>query len=189
MTGVAVGVIIGSLSAESVNRSLHLALKRLAPAAGLDLTEIPIRPLPMYDRDLDDSLPEAVIAFKARLLAVEGVIIVTPEYNRSIPGTLKNALDWASRPWGENSFRGKPSAVIGASIGSIGTAVAQQHLRSILSYFASPELAQPEAYIHARPGLILPDGRITEDSTEAFLLRWLGAVRNHVVGAAPSGGG
>lgn len=117
---------------------------------------------------------------------MDALIFVTPEYNRSIPGVLKNAIDWGSRPWGKNSFAKKPSAVIGASIGGIGTAVGQQHLRSILSYVNSPELAQPEAYIHFPPGLITDSGEVTVDSTVEFLKEWLGAFEvfvGKVVGA------
>jgi chromate reductase, NAD(P)H dehydrogenase (quinone) len=104
---------------------------------------------------------------------VDALMFVTPEYNRSIPGSLKNAIDWGSRPYGQNSFAKKPSAVIGASIGVISTAVGQQHLRSILSYVNSPELAQPEAYIHFTDGLITDDGDVTNDSTAEFLKTWL----------------
>ena len=107
--------------------------------------------------------------------AVDALMFVTPEYNRSIPGALKNAIDWGSRPWGKNSFAHKPSAVIGTSPGAISTAVAQQHLRSILSFVNSPELAQPEAYIQYRDGLITDDGEVTDPTTAEFLRTWLGA--------------
>jgi chromate reductase len=100
---------------------------------------------------------------------------VTPEYNRDIPGALKNAIDWASRPWGTNSFARKPSAVIGASPGKIGTAVAQQNLRSILSYCNSPQMNSPEAYIQASPGLITDRGEVTDSTTEEFLREYLRA--------------
>ncbi|MCW5951003.1 MAG: NAD(P)H-dependent oxidoreductase [Propionibacteriaceae bacterium] len=112
--------------------------------------------------------------------AADALIIVTPEYNRSVPGVLKNALDWISRPWGENSLRGKPSAVIGTSVGAIGTAVAQQHLRGILAFLASPTLTQPEAYIHTTPGLISAEGEITNEATAEFLHDWLTAVHTHI---------
>ncbi|GAA2181378.1 NADPH-dependent FMN reductase [Brooklawnia cerclae] len=179
MTTYNVGVLIGSLSKDSINRRLFTALARLAPSADLRLAEVPIRDLPMYNRDLDSALPEEVTAFKAAIEASDAVILITPEYNRSIPGALKNALDWASRPWGSNSLAGKPSAVIGTSIGAIGTAVAQQHLRSILSFLNSPELSQPEAYIQTVPGLITDEGEVTNESTAEFLLNWLKAVHTH----------
>lgn len=180
MTTYNVGVIIGSISSTSINRRLARALAKLAPQADLVLTEIPIAGLPFYTADNDGAIPEAAAEFKAAIEASDGIIIVTPEYNRSVPGVLKNALDTASRPWGDNSFAGKPSAVIGASVGAIGTAVAQQHLRSILSFLASPELAQPEGYLQMRDGLIADDGDVTDASTEEFLLSWLKAVHTHI---------
>jgi chromate reductase, NAD(P)H dehydrogenase (quinone) len=167
-----VGVFIGSLSKDSINRKLAKALQKLAPEA-LDLQEIPIRDLPLYNYDFDADFPPEGKAFKDAVAAVDALMFVTPEYNRSIPGSLKNAIDWGSRPYGQNSFAKKPSAVIGASIGVISTAVGQQHLRSILSYVNSPELAQPEAYIHFTDGLITDDGDVTNDSTAEFLKTWL----------------
>jgi chromate reductase len=176
----AVGVLIGSLSSTSINRRLVGALSNLAPTVGLQLTEIPIDGLAMYSQDHDAHYPLAARAFKEAIVRSDAILIATPEYNRSIPGALKNAIDWASRPRGTNAFSGKPSAVIGASLGAIGTAVAQQHLRSILSFCASPELAQPEAYIQMREGLITDEGKITDASTEAFLTDWLGAFHQHI---------
>jgi|SRR5687767_2757780 len=108
-------------------------------------------------------------ARRVRHVDEEGERGGAPEYNRSIPGALKNAIDWASRPWGQNSFRRKPSAVIGASTGAIGTAIAQQDLRSLLGYCNSPQMNAPEAYIRFTPGLILEDGRVTNEKTEEFL--------------------
>ncbi|APF33001.1 NADPH-dependent FMN reductase [Microbacterium sp. NPDC006705] len=180
MTTYNVGVIVGSISSTSINRRLAKALTKLAPQAGLELTEIPIAPLPFYSADNDASIPAEAAEFKAAVEKADGVIIVTPEYNRSVPGVLKNALDTASRPWGDNSFAGKPSAVIGISIGAVGTAVAQQHLRSILSFLASPELSQPEGYLQLTEGLIDDDGTVTNESTSEFLLSWLKAVHAHV---------
>lgn len=180
MTTYNVGLIIGSIATESINRRLANALVRLAPQADLNLTEIPIKNLPFYSYDNDGAIPAEAAEFKSAVEGSDAVVIVTPEYNRSVPGVLKNALDTASRPWGQNSFAGKPSAVIGASVGAIGTAVAQQHLRSILSFLASPELSQPEAYIHLRDGLIADDGEVTDESTAEFLLSWLKAVHTHV---------
>jgi len=133
MSNYTVGYFVGSLSTSSINRLLAKALVRLAPRE-LELREIPIKDLPLYNRDHDDAYPPVATAFKDAIAAVDAVLFVTPEYNRSIPGALKNAIDWASRPYGKNSFARKPSAVIGTSPGKIGTAVAQQHLRSILSF-------------------------------------------------------
>jgi chromate reductase, NAD(P)H dehydrogenase (quinone) len=163
-----VGYLIGSLSAESINRTLAKALVRVAPAE-LELVEIPIGELPLYNRDLDGDYPPPARALKDAVAAVDGVLFVTPEYNRDIPGSLKNAIDWASRPWGMNSFARKPSAMIGASPGKLGTAVAQQNLRSILSFCNSPQMNAPEAYIQFLPGLIAEDGEVTDASTETFL--------------------
>jgi chromate reductase len=131
--------------------------------------EIPIRDLPLYNRDFDDDYPPAGRALKDAIAAVDAVLFVTPEYNRGMPGSLKNAIDWASRPYGTNSFARKPSAVIGASPGKIGTAVAQQSLRSALSFCNSPQMGAPEAYIQVTPGLITEDGEITDKETEQFI--------------------
>lgn len=163
-----VGYFVGSLSRESINRTLAKALVRLAPSH-LDLVEIPIGDLPLYNRDLDDDYPAPARALKDAIAGVDAVLFVTPEYNRDIPGALKNAIDWASRPYGQNSFSRKPSAVIGASPGKIGTAVAQQNLRSILSFCDSPQMNAPEAYIQLTPGLISADGEVMDEGTEAFL--------------------
>ena len=151
---------------------LAKALVRLAPA-GLELTEISIKDLPLYNRDHDDDYPPVARAFKDAIAAVDGVLFVTPEYNRSIPGALKNAIDWASRPYGKNSFTRKPSAVIGTSPGKIGTAIGQQHLRSILGFCNSPQMNAVEAYIQFEPGLITDDGEVTNDATAEFLRNYM----------------
>jgi chromate reductase, NAD(P)H dehydrogenase (quinone) len=168
VTTYRIGYFVGSLARESINRKLSKALIRLAPPR-LELEEIPIRDLPLYSYDYDDDFPPEGRALKDAIASVDAVLFVTPEYNRSIPGGLKNAIDWASRPRGTNSFARKPSAVIGASTGSIGTAVAQQSLRSVLSFCNSPQMNAPEAYISFKPGLIEDDGTVTVASTEAFL--------------------
>ncbi|MFN3651275.1 MAG: NADPH-dependent FMN reductase [Armatimonadota bacterium] len=172
MTTYQVGYFIGSIAKESINRTLSKALIRLAPA-GLELTEIPIKDLPLYSYDYDDDYPPEGRALKEAIARVDAVLFVTPEYNRSIPGGLKNAIDWASRPWGTNSFARKPSAVIGASPGAIGTAVAQQSLRSVLGYLNSPQMNAPEAYITFKPGLITEEGEVTNASTEEFLRNYM----------------
>lgn len=167
-----VGYFVGSLATESINRKLAGALVKLAPD-DLILSEIPIRDLPLYSYDYDADFPPVARAFKEAIENVDAVMFVTPEYNRSIPGGLKNAIDWASRPWGDNSFARKPSAVIGGSPGAIGTAVAQQSLRSVLSFCNSPQMNAPEAYIQVTPGLIADDGTVTNEGTEAFLREWM----------------
>jgi chromate reductase len=167
-----VGYFIGSLSSTSINRKLSKALIKLAPS-DLELVEIPFSDLPLYSSDYDKDYPPEGRAFKDRIAAVDAVLFITPEYNRSIPGGLKNAIDWASRPWGKNSLVRKPSAVIGTSPGKIGTAVAQQHLRSILSFCNSPQMNSPEAYIQFTPGLISDEGEITDPTTEEFLRNFM----------------
>lgn len=172
MTTFTVGYLVGSLAKASINRKLALALCKVAPPQ-LELREIPIRDLPLYSYDYDKDYPPAGRALKDAIAAVDAVLFVTPEYNRSIPGALKNAIDWASRPWGTNSFARKPSAIIGTSPGKIGTAVAQQHLRSILAFCNSPLMNTLEAYIEFTPNLITDDGEITVDSTREFLTKYM----------------
>jgi len=168
MSTYKVGYLIGSLSKDSINRLLTKALITVAPD-NLELVEIDIKDLPPYNRDLDGDMPEAALALKRCVGEVDAVLFVTPEYNRDIPGTLKNAIDWASRPYGKNSFDRVPSAVIGASPGAIGTAVAQQNLRGVLSYLNSPQMTAPEAYIQLTEGLVTPEGEVTDDDTKEFL--------------------
>jgi len=163
-----VGYLVGSLAKASINRKLATALTKLAPE-GLTFQEISFKDLPLYSYDYDADYPPVARAFKDSLSGVDALLFVTPEYNRSIPGGLKNAIDWASRPYGTNSFAHKPSAVIGTSPGAIGTAVAQQSLRSVLSFCNSPQMNAPEAYIQFTPGLITDNGEVTVDSTEQFL--------------------
>jgi chromate reductase, NAD(P)H dehydrogenase (quinone) len=168
MPAFTVGYFVGSLAKGSINRKLARALVRLSPAE-LKMQEIPIGELPLYSYDYDADYPPPGKALKSAIAAVDGVLFVTPEYNRSIPGALKNAIDWASRPWGTNSFARKPSAVIGTSPGKIGTAVGQQHLRSMMSFCNSPQFNAIEAYIEFTPGLITDDGEVTNESTQEFL--------------------
>ena len=172
MTTFTVGYFVGSLAKASINRKLAKALERLAPKE-LRLREIPIGDLPLYSYDYDADFPPAGRALKDAIGAVDAVLFVTPEYNRSIPGALQNAIDWASRPWGTNSFARKPSAVIGTSPGKIGTAVGQQHLRSILSFCNSPQMNAVEAYIQFTPQLIGDDGEVTDPSVKEFLTTYM----------------
>ena len=174
-----VGYFIGSLARESINRKLAGALIRLAPE-NLAFTEIPFGDLPLYSYDYDADYPPVARAFKDAIAAVDAVLFVTPEYNRSIPGGLKNAIDWASRPYGTNSFTHKPSAVIGASPGAIGTAVAQQSLRSVLGFCNSPQMNAPEAYIQFKPGLIDDNGEVTVESTRDFLRDYMAEFHDHI---------
>lgn len=167
-----VGYLIGSIASGSINRKLAEALVRLAPER-LTMTEIPIADLPLYSYDYDSDYPPPARALKEALASVDAVLFVTPEYNRSIPGALKNAIDWASRPYGENSLTRKPSAMIGTSPGKIGTAVAQQHLRSILGFCNSPLMNSVEAYIQFDDGLIDENHDVTNESTAKFLSNFM----------------
>jgi chromate reductase len=169
-----VGYIVGSLAKASLNRKLAKALVRLAPA-GLELTEIPMRDLPLYSYDYDANYPEVARAFKKAIEESDAVLFVTPEYNRGIPGGLKNAIDWGSRPKVTNAFTGKPSAVIGTSPGKIGTAIAQRELRSVLNAVGSPQLNTPEAYIQFTPGLIDDEGEVSDAKVKEFLGKFLQA--------------
>ena len=172
MTTFTVGYLVGSLAKASINRKLALALARLAPPQ-LQLREIPIGDLPLYSYDYDKDFPPAGRALKDAIAGSDAILFVTPEYNRSIPGALKNAIDWASRPWGTNSFARKPTAIIGTSPGKIGTAVAQQHLRSIMAFCNSPLMNAVEAYIEFTPGLVTDDGEVTVASTRDFLASYM----------------
>jgi chromate reductase len=174
MTTHKVGYFVGSLAKASINRKLATALVRLAPPE-LKMSEISFKDLPLYSYDYDADFPPVAREFKDTLASVDAVLFVTPEYNRSIPGGLKNAIDWASRPYGKNSFARKPSAVIGTSPGAIGTAVAQQSLRSVLSFCNSPQMNAPEAYIQFTPGLITDNGEVTNDVTTEFLRDYMAA--------------
>jgi chromate reductase len=167
-----VGYFVGSLARASLNRKLAQALVRMAPSE-LTLSEITFGDLPLYSYDYDQDYPAVAQRFKAAIAEVDAVLFVTPEYNRSIPGGLKNAIDWASRPYGKNSFARKPSGVIGTSPGRIGTAVAQQHLRSILCFCNSPLMNVVEAYIQFTPGLIDDQGEVTDETVAEFLRNYM----------------
>lgn len=168
MSSLKIAVFVGSLRKDSFNRRLARAVEKLAPA-GLTFDHIRIDDLPLYSQDVDVAYPAVASHLKKAVESADGLLFVTPEYNRSIPGVLKNAIDIASRPWGTNSFAGKPGAVIGTSIGATGTALAQQHLRNVLAYLDVPLLAQPEVFIHFKDELIADDGSIRSDGTRKFL--------------------
>nr|WP_067353113.1 NADPH-dependent FMN reductase [Microbacterium hydrocarbonoxydans] len=167
-----IGYLVGSLSQDSINRVLSKALVRLAPD-DLELVEIPIRDLPLYNRDDENDPVAAVKEFKDAVDAADGILLISPEYNRSIPAALKNAIDWGSRPWGHNSFARKPTGIIGASPGAIGTAVMQSNLRSVLSFLNAPQLNAPEAYITFKPEVFGADGEVKNDPTEKFLAHYM----------------
>ena len=171
MPKTSIGVIVGSLRKDSLNRRLATALGRLAPS-DVEFRQLRIDDLPLYNQDDDANPAAAVKRFKSAIAGADGLVFVTPEYNRSVPGVLKNALDHASRPYGENAFKGKPGGVIGISIGQIGTAVAQHDLRGILAYLEVATLSQPEAYLTAKDGFFDADGNIGKDHRE-FLQKWV----------------
>lgn len=173
MSKTTIAVIVGSLRKESLNRRLATALARLAPA-DVEFTQLEIGDLPLYDQD-DDANPAAQVKrLKAAIQSAQGILFVTPEYNRSVPGVLKNAIDHASRPYGKNAFAKKPAGIIGASPGVLGTAMAQQHLRNIAAYLDMPTLNQPEAYVQAKDDLFDADGNIGAGSRK-FLQGWVDA--------------
>lgn len=166
-----IAVIVGSLRKESINHKLATAIMKLAPTT-FAFNFLSIGDLPLYNQDLDGAQPESVQRLKSEIKQAQGLIFVTPEYNRSIPGVLKNALDHGSRPYGQNAWAGKPTGVIGASIGSIGSALAQQHLRNVLAYLDAPTMGQPEAFIHVKDGFFDDSGNISAASKE-FVQKWV----------------
>ena len=171
MSQYPIAVVVGSLRRDSINRKLATAIAKLAPPE-FSFNQIEIGDLPHYNQDDDGTPAESVKRLKGDIQSASGVLFVTAEYNRSIPGVLKNAIDLASRPYGESAWAGKPAGVLGASIGVIGTAMAQQHLRNILAYLDMPTLGQPEAFIHNKEGLFDPSGDIGAGS-QKFLQAWM----------------
>ena len=166
-----IAVIVGSLRKDSFNAKLATALARLAPAE-FSFKQVQIGDLPLYNQDEDGAPGAAVTRVKGEIAASQGLLFVTPEYNRSIPGVLKNAIDHASRPYGKGVWGGKPAGVLGISVGAIGTALAQQHLRNILAYLDVPTLGQPEIFLQAKEGFFDADGNIGEAS-RGFLQGWM----------------
>lgn len=178
-----IAVLVGSLRKDSLNRRLALALARLAPV-GFTFEPVRLDDLPPYNQDEEAQPAEPVRRLKAQIAQAQAVLFVTPEYNRSIPGVLKNAIDHASRPYGQSVWAGRPAGIVGISVGALGTAMAQQHLRNVLAYLDMPTLGQPEAFVQDKPGLITPEGQIGIDGTRDFLQKWMDRycefVRRHV---------
>lgn len=172
MSQYQIALVIGSLRRDSFNRKLADALVRMAPPE-FSFKKLDISDLPLYNQDDDANQAAPVKWLKNEIKECQGLLFVTPEYNRSIPGVLKNAIDNASRPYGQNAWANKPAGVIGVSIGSIGTAVAQQHLRNVLAYLDVPTLGQPEAFIHVKEGLFGQDGNIANEDSRKFLQEWM----------------
>jgi chromate reductase len=166
-----IAVVVGSLRKDSLNRKLADAIVKLAPTDFL-FRQVDIGDLPLYNQDDDGNPSAAVSKLKEEIQSATGLLFFTPEYNRSLPGVLKNAIDHASRPYGKSAWSGKPAGIVGVSVGAMGTAMAQQHLRNILAYLDVPTLGQPEAFVHAKEGLFDQDGNIGTDS-KAFLQTWM----------------
>lgn len=167
-----IGYFVGSLAKGSINRTLSQALIKLAPE-DLEFTEIPIKDLPLYSSDFDADFPTEGRALKDAIDASDGILFISPEYNRSIPGALKNAIDWGSRPWGTNSFARKPTGIIGASPGGIGTAVMQSSMRGVLSFLDAPQLNAPEAYVRFDPEAYGDGGEVKDEHTAQFLRHYM----------------
>ena len=172
MSQYKIAVVVGSIRQDSLNRKLALALARLAPE-NFTFEHLRIDNLPLYNQDHDGKQAPEVLKFKSEIAAAQGLLFVTPEYNRSIPGVLKNAIDQASRPYGQSAWAGKPAGVIGVSVGAIGTALAQQHLRNVLAYLDVPTLGQPEAFIQNKEDLFDDKGHIGNEGTKKFLQGWM----------------
>lgn len=172
MSQFKIAVVIGSLRKDSFNRKLGLALAHLAPE-DFTFEHLEIGDLPLYNQDDDGQQSEPVKRLKTRIANAQGLLFITPEYNRSIPGVLKNAIDHASRPYGQSAWAGKPAGVIGVSVGAIGTALAQQHLRNVLAYLDVPTLGQPEAFIQNKDDLFDDKGHIGNEGTQKFLQAWV----------------
>ena len=171
MSKYRIAVVVGSLRKDSHNRRLARALAGMAPP-DFELQQLRIDDLPLYNQDDDGRQAASVLRLKKEVAESQGVLFITAEYNRSIPGVLKNAIDNASRPYGKSAWANKPAGVIGVSIGAIGTALSQQHLRNVLAYLDMPTMGQPEAFIQAKEGLFNADGSIGEGS-RAFLQGWM----------------
>ena len=168
MSKTTVALFVGSLRKDSYNKRLARSVEKLAPA-DLEFVHVRIDNLPLYNQDFDGDYPAEGTRLKREVEAAGALLFVTPEYNRSVPGVLKNAIDIGSRPWGKNSFAGKPAGVLGISVGSIGTALAQQHLRNMLAYLDVPTLGQPEVFMQFTEGLIDDEGNIGPEDTKEFL--------------------
>jgi len=173
MAQYTIAVVVGSLRKDSFNKKLAQALEKLFPAE-FSFTHVRIDDLPLYNQDDDDSPCAQVVRLKSEISTAQGVLFFTPEYSRSISGVLKNAIDHASRPYGKSVWNAKPAGIVGASVGPIGTAMAQQHLRNILACLNMPTLGQPEAFIHNKEGLYDESGNIGEASLK-FLQAWVDA--------------
>ncbi len=167
-----IGVIVGSLRKESFNRKIAKAMMELAPAS-LDLAFIEIDGLPYYNEDIEADAPKAWVDFRNQVKAVDGILFFTPEYNRSVPAVLKNAIDVGSRPYGQGVWNGKPGAIVSVSPGAIGGFGANHHLRQCLMAVNVPCMQQPEAYLGGVSQLLDEQGRLIKDDTRKFLAQFM----------------
>ncbi len=172
MTEYQIVVVVGSLRRESFNRQLANAVTRLAPPE-FKFQHLKIDDLPLYNQDDDANPAAAVKRIKSEIKAARGLLFFTPEYNRSYSGVLKNALDHASRPYGQNAWDGKPAGIMSISIGPAGASMAQQHLRNVLAYLNVPTMNQPEAYLQNKEGLFGSNGEIANADSKKFLQGWM----------------
>lgn len=181
MSTIQIAVVVGSLRKDSFNRQLAQAVMKMAPA-GVQFKEVGIGELPLYNQDADGHEVPAVTQFRDALQGVDGVLFITPEYNRSMPGVLKNALDQGSRPYGKSVWDGKPAAVMGMSPGAAGTAMAQQHLRNVLGFLNMPTLGQPEMFLQFKEDFFTADGAVGERShayVQKFVAQLVAWVAKH----------
>ena len=182
MAKTRVAVFVGSLRKDSFNKQLAHAIGKLASST-LELEHVRLDDLPHYNQDFDGAYPPEATRLKTQIESCQAVLFVTPEYNRSIPGVLKNAIDIASRPWGKNSFAGKPAGVLGMSVGQIGTALAQQHLRNVLAYLDAPTMGQPETFLKHEEGMFGEDGSIVPERTrkvvQGFVDKYVAWIESH----------
>jgi len=169
-----VAIIVGSLAERSINRRLARALAKLA-ARELEFIEVSLTDIPMLNSEFQNDPPPPVWRMKKEIEAADAMLFVSPEYNRSVPAVLKNAIDWGSRPWGQNTWAGRRGAIIGTSPGQTGTVAVQQHLRTILSPLEAQLMGQPEAYIQMKPGLIDDAYSVTDDAVKSFLQAYVEA--------------
>ena len=176
-------VVVGSLRKESMNRRLANAIAALAPKE-FHFEQLRIDDLPPFNQDEERQPTPAVTRLKTEVRAADGVLFVTAEYNRSIPGVLKNAIDQASRPYGDSAWAKKPAGVMGASTGGPGTSMAQQHLRNVLAYLDMPTLNQPEVYLQVKEGMFDASGALVNEETKTFLAKWVDAFTKFVAAHA-----
>lgn len=173
-----IAVLVGSLQKNSVNKTLARNLESLAPE-GVEFDHVDVGSLPLFNQDMESDYPAEAQAMKDKIEAADGVLLVTPEYNRSFSGVLKNAIDWASRPWGKNSFDGKPVGIVGATISPLGTGPAQAALRQVMVYLGAKVMGQPELYLSVTPDTFDEDGEVTEVSKD-FVESYAEALTSHV---------